>query len=215
MQFPAARILIFAKAPISGQVKTRLVPLLGAEGATRLHGEMVQNTVQRMHASALAPLQLWCAPSVDGPLFDNLKSSFNLELHEQRGVDLGARMLHAFTEALQSAEVAMCIGTDWPKLTPDLIATALQRLTQGEDAVLGPAEDGGYVLLGLRKVDPRLFAYIAWGGAQVLAQTRERLRQLQWQWSELPTSWDLDRPADFERALHAGLVDDPRNTTGR
>ena len=215
MQFPAARILIFAKAPISGQVKTRLVPLLGAEGAARLHGEMVQNTVQRMHASALAPLQLWCAPSADEPLFDNLKRRFDLELHAQCGVDLGARMLHAFTEALQSAEVAMCIGTDWPKLAPELIATALQRLTQGEDAVLGPAEDGGYVLLGLRKVDPRLFADIAWGGAQVLAQTRERLRQLQWQWSELPTSWDLDRPADFERALHAGLVDDPRNTTGR
>lgn len=215
MQFPAARILIFAKAPISGQVKTRLVPLLGADGATRLHGEMVQNTVQRMHASTLAPLQLWCAPSVDEPLFDNLKRRFNLELHAQRGVDLGARMLHAFTEALQSAEVAMCIGTDWPMLAPDFVATALQRLTQGEDAVLGPAEDGGYVLLGLRKVDPRLFAAIAWGGAQVLAQTRERLRQLQWRWSELPTSWDLDRPADFERALRAGLVEDPRNTTGR
>ncbi len=210
MRFPAARILIFAKAPIPGQVKTRLVPLLGADGAARLHTDMVNQTVQRVHASALAPLQLWCAPDTDVPLFDNLKQTVGLELCAQHGADLGARMLHAFTAALQSANTAVAIGTDWPMLDPDVIASALQRLAQGDAAVLGPAEDGGYVLLGLQRVDPRLFADIAWSSARVLTQTRERLRALQWQWSELPTSWDLDRPADFERALRAQLVRDPR-----
>ena len=210
MRFPAARVLIFAKAPIPGQVKTRLVPMLGADGAARLHGELVTKTVQRMQASALAALQLWCAPRVDEPLFDSLKQTHDLQLSEQCGADLGARMRHAFSEALQCADYAVAIGTDWPALQPEMIATALQRLQQGDDAVLGPAEDGGYVLLGLRRVEPRLFTDIAWGSALVLAQTRERLRQLQWQWSELPTSWDLDRPADFERALHAHLVRDPR-----
>lgn len=210
MQFPTARILIFAKAPIPGKVKTRLVPLLDAASAARLHSAMVAQTVQRMQAAALAPLQLWCAPSAAAPLFEELKQSGPLELYEQRGADLGARMLHAFTLALQSAEMAVAIGTDWPALDPQMIATALQRLQQGDDAVLGPAEDGGYVLLGLRRVDARLFTDIAWGSAQVLAQTRERLHQLQWQWSELATSWDLDRPEDFNRALRAGLVRDPR-----
>ena len=210
MRFPAARILIFAKAPLPGQVKTRLVPLLGAAGAARLHSAMVAQTVRRMQAAALAPLQLWCAPSAAAPLFEELKQTNTLELCEQRGADLGARMLHAFTAALQSAEIAVAIGTDWPALDPGVIATALQRLQQGDDAVLGPAEDGGYVLLGLRRVDTRLFEDIVWGSDQVLAQTQERLRQLQWQWSELPMSWDLDRPVDFERALNAGLVRDPR-----
>ena len=121
-------------------------------------------------------------------------------------------MLHAFNVALQSASFAVAIGTDWPVLDTGVIATALQRLQQGDDAVLGPAEDGGYVLLALRKVDPRLFTEIAWGSAQVLTQTQQRLRRLQWQWSELPTSWDLDRPEDFTRALGAGLVHDPRET---
>lgn len=210
MRFPAARILIFAKAPLPGQVKTRLVPLLGASGAAHLHGEMVRHTVQCVQAAALAPLQLWCTPSTVAPLFAELKQRSALELYEQRGADLGTRMLHAFTVALQSAEAAVAIGTDWPALDPDVIATALQRLQQGDDVVLGPAEDGGYVLLGLRRVDAQLFTDIAWGSAQVLAQTQARLRRLQWRWSELPMSWDLDRPVDFERALHAGLVRDPR-----
>ena len=212
MRYPAARILIFAKAPISGQVKTRLIPVLGADGAARLHYEMVQQTVERVAASALAPLQLWCTPGIDEPLFDNLKNRSEIKLFEQLGVDLGARMLHAFNVALQSASFAVAIGTDWPALDTGVIATALQRLQQGDDAVLGPAEDGGYVLLALRKVDPRLFTEIAWGSAQVLTQTQQRLRRLQWQWSELPTSWDLDRPEDFTRALGAGLVHDPRET---
>lgn len=212
MRFPTARILIFAKAPLPGQVKTRLVPLLGTVGAARLHSAMVAQTVQRVQAAALAPLQLWCAPSAAAPLFDALKQTGPLELCEQHGADLGARMLHAFTAALQSAEVAVAIGTDWPALDPGVIATALQRLQQGDDAVLGPAEDGGYILLGLRRVDTRLFEDIAWGSAQVLSQTQERLRQLQWRWSELPMSWDLDRPVDFERALNAGLIRDPRES---
>ena len=212
MQFPAARILIFAKAPVPGQVKTRLAPMLGADGAARLHGELVHRTVQRVQASALAPVQLWCAPGIDAPIFDNIKKAGALELCAQRGADLGARMLHAFTTALQRAEYAVAIGTDWPALETDLIAIALQRLQQGDAAVLGPAEDGGYVLLGLRRADPRLFTGITWGSAQVLAETRDRLRQLQWNWSELPASWDLDRPEDFERALRARLVSDPRVT---
>lgn len=210
MQFPAARILIFAKAPFPGQVKTRLLPLLGEDAATRLHSRMVQQTVQRVQASAVAPVQLWCAPTTEEPLFDNLKTTLRVELHRQHGIDLGARMLHAFSAALQSAEGALVIGTDWPMLESGLLATTLQRLQQGDDAVLGPAEDGGYVLLGLRRVDPHVFANIDWGGAQVLTQTRARLRELKWRCSELPVSWDLDRPADFERALRAGLIQDPR-----
>ncbi len=215
MQFPTARILIFAKAPIPGQVKTRLLPLLSAEDAARLHGDLVSQTVQRVQVSALAPLQLWCAPGVDAPLFDNLKQTCNLELCQQRGVDLGARLLHAFTVALQCAEYTLAIGTDWPALQPTILAAALQSLQHGDDAVLGPAEDGGYVLLGLRRVDAHLFANITWGSSQVLTQTRARLLGLQWQWSELPMSWDLDRPSDFERALRAGLVLDPRTTRPR
>ena len=78
MRFPAARILIFAKAPIPGQVKTRLVPLLGAAGAARLHSELVKKTVQRVQRSALAPLQLWCAPSIEAPLFDSLNQAATL-----------------------------------------------------------------------------------------------------------------------------------------
>jgi len=212
MRFPAARILIFAKAPIPGQVKTRLVPLLGADGAARLHSELVKKTVQRVQRSALAPLQLWCDPRIEAPLFDSLNQAAALERREQCGADLGARMLHAFTQALQASEYVVAIGTDWPALEPELIATALRYLQHGADAVLGPAEDGGYVLLGLRHADPLLFENIAWGSSQVLTQTKERLRQLRWSVRELPVSWDLDRPEDFERALHAGLVHDPRET---
>ena len=91
------------------------------------------------------------------------------------------------------------IGGDCPVLNPGHLKQALTWLASGEDAVLGPAEDGGYVLLGLNRVAPALFNTIEWGGEDVLAVTRARLAGLGWKWRELKTLWDLDRPQDLDR----------------
>lgn len=198
MRHATGRILIFAKAPTPGMAKTRLIPALGAEGAARLHGRLVRRTVARMRACALAPLELHAAPDGEHPLFRSLAAE-GVPLVVQRGYDLGERMQAALAAALASAEFAILIGTDCPALDCGCVARACEALAEGCPAVLGPAEDGGYVLIGLRRPAAALFAGVDWGGPQVLAQTRRRLAALGWDALELPALWDLDRPADLDR----------------
>lgn len=198
MRHPAARILVFAKAPVAGAVKTRLAPALGPEGAARLQARLVRRTVARVSACGLAPFELHVAPDGRHPLFRSLAGT-GVTLVAQQGRDLGGRMHAALAAALGSAEFAILIGTDCPALDRAYLALACDALAQGHPAVLGPAEDGGYVLIGLRRPAPTLFAGIDWGGPQVLAQTRRRLADLGWAAVELPTLWDLDRPADLQR----------------
>jgi len=199
MQFPDARILIFAKAPEPGYVKTRLLPSLGEEGAADLYKHLLKQTVKSVTAANLAPIQLWCAPHSTHSFFQQLASQYHLALYEQSGADLGERMYSAAGFALNESKAVLLIGADCPLLSSAHLCQSLQWLMEGSDAVVGPAEDGGYVLLGLRQNKTVLFENIPWGGNQVLKLTRERLAGLGWCWQELEPLWDLDRPADFER----------------
>jgi hypothetical protein len=104
----------------------------------------------------------------------------------------------AAAAAAESTAGSLIIGTDCPVLTPALLREAAATLN-GHDAVVFPAEDGGYVLIGMRRPAPELFAGIEWSTERVMAQTRERLLSLGWSWTEPATLWDVDRPADYER----------------
>lgn len=174
------RVLVFAREPRAGRVKTRLIPLLGEAGAARLHARLVRRALATARAARLGRVQLWTT-------------------RRQRGADLGARMLHAFRRGLRRAERVILIGADCPVLRARDLRAAARWLAGGADAVFAPAEDGGYALIALRRVAPRLFEEIAWGGAQVMAQTRARLALLGWRWRELPEVWDVDRPEDVRR----------------
>jgi hypothetical protein len=116
-----------------------------------------------------------------------------VSLHLQQGDDLGERMARALSRAMP----AIVMGSDCPSLTPADLREAAAALDWGVDAVLGPARDGGYVLLGLRRIDASLFEGITWGTDTVLQETRSRLRSLGWRWHELPTRFDIDRPEDL------------------
>jgi len=203
---PDARILIFAKTPVAGEVKTRLIPALGKAGAAALYRRMLEGVFDRLGHSRLAPLECWCSPDVHHPFFQQAAVRYGLSLKRQRGADLGARMYHAAVSALREVERVVLIGGDAPALDDGHIGQALAWLAEGQDAVLGPAEDGGYVLLGLRRCQPRLFDGIAWGTDQVLALTRTRLAALRWSWAELPELWDVDRPRDLARLKASGLA---------
>jgi rSAM/selenodomain-associated transferase 1 len=196
--FPRTRLLIFAKAPEPGTAKTRLIPRLGAAAAADLAQQLLVQTVQRHASPRCCPIQLWCAPHTHYPVFRRLAVECRLSLHAQGRGDLGARMFRAAAAALRSSEQVLLIGTDCPELGPAAVARAARWLRRGSAAVLGPAADGGYVLLGLRRADRRLFQGIAWGGPSVLRQTRARLRRLGWRWRELPVMRDLDRPEDLD-----------------
>ena len=191
--------MVFAKAPIPGEVKTRLIPALGPVHAAELHKCLTTRIVATTVQSGLYTVDLWCSPSSEDTYFQWLQQRYSLSLHRQVGPGLGDRMAFAFQQTLKRSPLVVIVGTDCPVLTADVLNKAFEKLTQGEDAVIAPAEDGGYVLLGLRRYSPYLFENIAWGTSDVMNQTKQRLIDMQWRWSELETFWDVDRPEDLKR----------------
>lgn len=200
MKHPDTRIIVFAKAPVAGRAKTRLIPALGASAAAALHGRLVEHTLAWSVAARLAPVQLHCAPDVGHPLFVRCASRFGIELRDQQGDGLGERMYHALVTALEGAERVLLVGSDCPWMDAGYLGRAIEVLGDGEgEAVVGPAEDGGYVLVGLRRPRPELFHAIPWGGAEVLARTRDRAVAAGIRLHELEPLPDLDRPEDLAR----------------
>ncbi|MEA3155048.1 MAG: uncharacterized protein QOK44_2637 [Betaproteobacteria bacterium] len=199
--------MVFAKAPRPGEAKTRLIPRLGAQGAAALHARLIKHTLATASVDARNALELHGHPAED-EFLRFCAARYNASLVAQQGQDLGERMYHGFELALsgEGCAFAVLIGTDCPALTPKHIRSAFEALQNGYDAVFAPAEDGGYVLLGVARADARLFDDITWGTDQVLELTRARLRLLGWRWLELETLWDVDRVADWDRLSASGLL---------
>lgn len=194
------RIMVFAKAPVPGRVKTRLIPALGENGAAELQRQLIERTLRVAVDAGLGAPQLWCAPDTDNAFFAACAKRYGLGLRAQGEGDLGMRMQRALEFALIEGRPGLLIGCDCPALTAAYLRAAAGALADGNDAVFGPAEDGGYMLVGTARAhSARLFDGIAWGGASVMRETRERLAQGDWRWRELPTLWDLDRPEDLLR----------------
>lgn len=209
LEHPGASILVFARTPEPGKTKTRLIPRLGAEGAAALAERLIEGTLETLVGIPCARIELWTTPDSSHPLFERLARRYGCELREQQGRDLGARLWHAVSG---STGPVILIGTDCPAMTSDYLKAALQSLER-QDAVLGPASDGGYVLLGLQRGHTSLFDEIPWGSDRVAAMTRERLEGLGWRWSELEVLPDLDRPEDLDAlspALRTALGLSPR-----
>jgi hypothetical protein len=200
-----ASIAIFAKAPIAGFVKTRLIPAIGAEGAARLQTKLIVRTIETALAAEIGPVSLWCTPDRQHELFRSVAETHDIEIHEQTGVDLRMRMLRAF-ETLTLRHPTILIGTDCPALKANHLRDCIDALGHGADAVFVPAEDGGYVLVGMRKPIPDLFAGIPWGTDRVMAETRLRAAQFNVRIAEPATLWDLDTAADHARAKALGMV---------
>lgn len=203
---PEPALIVFARAPEPGRVKSRLVPLLGEKEAARLHARLVEKALETALAAGFDPVDLYCAPRIDEIFFIRNQKRFGVRLRSQGGGDLGERMYRAFKRVLRRHRYAVLIGSDCPALRPSDLRAAARALREGADAVLAPAEDGGYPLIGLRRVSRRLFDGIPWGGPQVLERTRRRLKALGWRWRELRTLWDVDRPEDVARLRKARLL---------
>lgn len=200
-----ACVAVFAKAPRAGEVKTRLAPLLGEQGAADLHAKLVHHALEVASASRPAALELWCAPDARDPFFTECARRYGCPLHGQRGADLGERMAVAFEASLSRRSPLILIGSDCPALEARHVLAAGAAL-RDHDAVFVPAEDGGYVLVGLARPAAAIFTRIAWGTPVVMRQTRERLAQAGLRWRELETLWDVDRPDDYRRLQQAGLL---------
>lgn len=196
-------ILVFARAPVAGRTKTRLIPALGAAGAARLHHALVRHALRAAAGAGADRVELWTADAGGSDGLATLAAESGARLRRQSGADLGARMAHALAAAVADGGPAIVIGSDCPALDAVTLRQAHAALA-GYDAVLGPARDGGYVLLGLHRVEPVLFTDMPWGTDGVLECTRARLAALGWSWLELEVRDDVDRPEDLERLRALG-----------
>ena len=198
-EFPDSVLLIFCKAPIIGQVKTRLQPVLSAEQAAEAHLSLTRFTLDRAFQQPLCAVQLYCAPDGDHIFFRQCVQDYALTLKNQCGGNLGEKMCNAFSEALIHYKHAILIGCDCPSLTVTDLRLALSYLQKAQEAVIAPAEDGGYVLIGLNAPQPALFENIAWGGPRVMTDTLQRASQASITVQSLKRQWDVDTPADWAR----------------
>ena len=189
-------VIVMAKAPVAGFAKTRLIPALGAQGAAALAERLLERTVEQALAAALGPVDLCCTPDSRHPAFARYARCSGIELSHQAEGDLGARMASACYRWLARADRALLIGTDAPALDAVMLRRAAETLDD-HDAVFVPAHDGGYALVGLRRVAPSLFDGIAWSTATVMARTRERVAAAGLRHAELPPLADIDGEADL------------------
>lgn len=193
------RLAVFAKAPVPGYAKTRLIPRLGAAGAARLHAQLVQRTLSTLCSIAAAEVTLWCAPDCSDPFFAECAQTFAVPLVEQSPGDIGARMHAAFVAQAAAQAPLLLVGTDCPVLAAHHILAAHAALREGNAAVFIPTEDGGYALIGLQQPQAALFTAMPWSTPAVMEETRRRLTSQGLRWRELETLWDLDEPRDYER----------------
>ena len=185
----AARIVIFAKEPVAGRVKTRLITALGAEGAAALAQDMLTRTVAEAVASEL-PVEL-CGEPDAASWFEG-----DVIRTAQGEGGLGERLARAAARVVAGGETVLLIGADCPDLDAARLRAAAAALEE-VDAVIHPAADGGYVLLGLRRFDASLFEGVAWSTDVVCAQTLARVRALDWRVRVLETLRDVDEVADL------------------
>ena len=198
-----AAVLVMARAPRPGQVKTRLEPLLGPEGCARLQAGLVRRAAEWAHQVAPGAAHVAGTPE-DGLGELEALVPAGTALFGQVGADLGERLAAATAHVLSAHNgPVLVIGTDLPTLRPAHGAAALDDLAEGCDAVFGPAMDGGYYLVGIARPLPELFALPteAWGGPDVLSLGLRAAQDLGLEVGLLRPERDLDTPADARAAL--------------
>ncbi len=194
-------IIIFAKAPVPGQVKTRLCPPLTPDEAASLHGSMVMDAVEHTRPLREFDIYLACTPSMDHPFFQTLAARHRLQLCDQVGEDLGQRMDHALTIILNRGyKHALLVGADIPNLSGHTYKQAKDML-QSKDVVFGPTKDGGYYLVGMKIPNPDLFANISWSTDRVLTQSQAQAEKLGLAMSLLEPEHDIDTFDDLQAFL--------------
>lgn len=190
------RIVIFAKAPRPGAVKTRLIPALGSAGAARLAERMLIRTLDEALAADLGAVELCADPPFNDSAWHGVHLPLGVRTSAQGAGDLGDRMARAAQRALDQNQSVLLIGTDCPQLNAQSLRDAA-LLLETHHAIMHPATDGGYTLLGLAAFDPALFSAIPWSTHQVAALTRERLAALGWRMAVGRMLADIDEPADL------------------
>lgn len=196
-------IAIFCKAPVAGNVKTRLIPAFGKQGATDIYAQLAERTLATVRTTCEAyeaSASLWVADDVTHETIRRWSADFGLPTFQQIGADLGERMLNCMQTMRDKHQRVLLIGTDCPAFTGEHLQRAADALTGSCAWVFTPAEDGGYVLVGSNSPCAEPFTDIEWSTDEVMAQTRTALVAANLKWAEMNTLWDVDVTADVLRA---------------
>lgn len=195
-------LLVFLRAPVLGKVKTRLAATMGKERALEIYKRLLQHTIEQ-GAALDVDRQAWYADEIADP---EPCAELGYSVYVQAGRDLGDRMKCAFGSGFSAGHgPIIIIGTDLPQLSAALLREAYMAL-ETHDAVIGPANDGGYYLLGLREPCEEVFSGKAWSSDSVYAQTIEDLRQLGRTYHTLPTLIDIDTAEDLKSVEIPGVA---------
>lgn len=193
----SVRIVIFAKAPLPGVAKTRLIPALGENGAAHLALRMLRHTVSEALAAEVGEVELCVTPEPSTPLWQPFSDpAWRVHWQAQGEGDLGERLARAAQRSMAEESAVLLIGTDCPALTANHLREAAARI-QSHDAVIVPSIDGGYALLGLKQFSPSVFQGIAWSTDSVAFATLCRIGSLGWTVAQLPMLRDIDEPEDL------------------
>ncbi len=177
MLYQDAVVLLFAKAPVEGEVNTRLIPDIGVKAATELQHDLIHDRLSMLTGARLFDVRLMCAPEENNEYFLQCGKQYPVTLFGQMGDDLGERMYAGISHALNNYKYCIVIGTDAPSLDIEVLKQVLERLQAGAEVVVVPAEDGGYVSIAMQQAYEFLFQGISWGSAEVMQQTRDKLNK--------------------------------------
>jgi len=194
-------LLVFTRAPVPGQTKTRLIPILGTQGAAEFHEAILLKTLADAKASNYETVEIWCEPDINHLFLRKCSLDFSSALQIQKGNDLGEKMHHAIDVTLLTNNFVVLIGSDCPEISTDILNQSYQALSYGKDAVLGPSKDGGYYLIGLNAAKPEIFQDITWGERDVAERTRHNFTRLGLDYAELEELADIDTPEDYQRYI--------------
>jgi uncharacterized protein len=189
-------LLQFSRAPLAGHVKTRMMPYLSPEQACELHCDLTRWTCRQLLDSGLGTVELAVTGDTQHPLFAGCRDLGASRILRQKGADLGQRMYNGMRCALARHASVILVGSDCPGIDADYLERAMAALSRAS-VVLGPASDGGYVLIGARVIKPTFFQDIPWGTDQVYEQTVAVLEREGCSWESLPPLVDIDRPEDL------------------
>jgi hypothetical protein len=200
-------VCIFGRAPVLGRVKSRLAAEIGDQAALEAHRELAEATLARLAAIEGVVTELWL-DDVDDPAGRAWAQRWHLPLRQQQGDDLGERMHRALLCCLASGAPGIVVGTDCPAIDAAYVGRAVAAL-QNHDAVVGPAADGGYGLVGIRRAVPEMFQGITWGSSSVLSATLDAAASVGVSVARLPEIEDVDTAADWRRYVATRVAAQP------
>lgn len=198
-------MMVFAKSPLPGKVKTRLAKSIGNKNATMIYKSMLYAYLKKLSLIPDVSIQLWCYPDTRHPFFIRCARDFEVVLMRQSGTDLGRRMHYAFRQnAMHGSGIMILTGADIPDIGVHDIKRSIQQLKNKTDVVLTPTLDGGYGLIAMTKSMPAVFNNMSWSTSSVLKQTLQRLKRLRLNVHLLEYRRDIDERQDYRLYLRDG-----------